>query len=314
MESRTIGSLSVSVVGLGCNNFGTTFGTHVDVAGTRAVVDAAIDHGITLLDTADVYGDSEAFLGEVLRGRRERVLIATKFGSPMGAEDRQGASARWIAIAVEDSLRRLGVETIDIYQLHRPDSGTPIEETLAALDKLVREGKVREIGHSNFSGAQIDQAAAAAEAGGFQPFASAQNELSVLRSRAVDDALAACARHGIGMLPYSPLANGLLTGKYRRGAPAGEETRLGHLSDDLQQRNLSDRMFDRVEALTRYAGDHGHSLLELAMSWLLAYPAVSSVIAGATKPEQVVANVEAVGWQLSPEEAEEIRNLVTTGG
>ena len=274
------------------------------------MIDAAIDHGITLLDTADVYGDSEEFLGEVLRGRRDRVVLATKFGGRMGADERQGASARWIATAVEDSLRRLGTDTIDLYQLHHPDPATPIEETLGALDQLVGQGKVREIGCSNFSGEQIDDAAHVAAEGNLRPFVSAQNSLNVLRAGAVDDVLPACERHGMGVLPYSPLANGLLTGKYERGTPPGPDTRIGNLSEELQSRNLSERTFNRIAVLKEFAEKRDHTLLELAMAWLLAHPAVSSVIAGATRPEQVAANAATTSWHLSLDEAEEVRRLV----
>jgi aryl-alcohol dehydrogenase-like predicted oxidoreductase len=304
-----VGSVAVSSIGLGCNSFGTTYTTRVDLAGTRAVIDAAIDQGITLLDTADVYGDSEEFLGQVLQGRRDSVVIATKFGGRMGSDDHKGASARWIAAAVEDSLRRLQTDRIDLYQLHFPDPTTPIEETLGALDRLVRDGKVREIGCSNFSAEQIDEAASIAADGGLHPFVSAQNELSLLRARAAQDVAPACVRHGMGLLPYSPLSNGLLTGKYQAGSPPPEGTRLASLPAEVQTRSLSDRTFARLDALDGFAKAHDRSLLDLAMAWLLAVPSVASVIAGATRPEQVAANVAAGSWRLTPAEADEAAAL-----
>ena len=310
MERRRLGRFEVSVVGLGGNNFGTTIGTPVDQEGTRAVVDAALEHGVNFIDTADLYGRSEEFLGRALEGRRDAVVLATKFGGQIGADpSHRGASARWIAQAAEDSLRRLRTDHIDLYQLHMPDPDTPIEETLTALDELVSEGKVLEIGCSNFSAAQIDEAAAASADRNLARFMSAQNDLSVLRSRALEDVLPACERHDMVLIPYSPLASGLLTGKYRRGEAPAAETRLAHLAPEQVERSLSDRTFDRLERLEAFAVGRGRTLIELAFAWLLWQPRVGSVIAGATRPEQVRANVAAAGWTLTSQEFDEVTML-----
>jgi aryl-alcohol dehydrogenase-like predicted oxidoreductase len=307
METRTIGSLTVSVVGVGCNNFGR----RMDQAAARAVVDAALDEGITLFDTADTYGvgQSEEFLGQALGSRRDDVVIATKFGMGDGTSLPKGASAASIAHAVEGSLRRLGTDRIDLYQLHAPDNATPLDETLAALDRLVTDGKVREIGCSNFDGALLDAAASAAAKAGSTPFVSVQNELSVLRRRGEADLLDACERHGLAILPYFPLASGVLTGKYRRGEEPPEGTRLAGMPAEGQERALSDRRFDVVEQLDTFACDHDHSLLELAMSWLAGLPHLASVIAGATRPAQVRSNATAVSWKLTDDERAEIDKI-----
>lgn len=300
METRTIGSLTVSVVGVGCNNFGG----RMDAAATQAVVDAALDAGITLFDTADVYGGrrSEELLGASLGSRRDEVVIATKFGMGDGKSLPAGASAASVAAAAEGSLRRLGTDRIDLYQLHVPDDAAPMEETLEALDRLVREGKVREIGCSNFDGNRLDGAAATADKHGTSRFVSVQNELSILRRRGETDLVAACERNDLAILPYFPLANGLLTGKYRRGAEPPAGTRLASLPAERRESALSDRRFDTVDALDAFAGEHGHTLLDLAMSWLAGVPCLASVIAGATRPEQVRANAAAVNWTLSADE------------
>ena len=298
METRSLGSLTVSVVGLGCNNFGM----RCDEARSTAVVNAALDAGITLFDTADMYGgtQSEEILGRALGSRRDDVVVATKFAGQVGDDPtHKGASARWITRAVEGSLRRLGTDRIDLYQQHMPDDSVPIEETLEALDGLVRAGKVREIGNSNFSAEQIDEAAATSARTGGAPFVSAQNELSLLRQRALRDVVPACERNGLAFLPYFPLASGLLTGKYERGAPPPAGTRLSMLPEERREQALSDARFDRVEKLTSVAADRGHTLLELAMAWLVAQPTLASVIAGATSPEQVAANTAAVSWRLT---------------
>ena len=311
METRKIGSLTVSTVGLGCNNFGM----RIDEAETASVVGAALDAGITLFDTADVYGatKSEVYLGKALAGRRDEAVVATKFGAPLG-EGKGGGGAAWVKQAAEDSLRRLGVDVIDLYQLHMPDQSTPIEETLGALNELVTAGKVREIGCSNFGGALIDGAAAAASAGGLQPFASAQNNMSLLQQRGIqDDLLPACERHGLGVLPYFPLASGLLTGKYKRAEPPPSGTRLAGLPEERRDRVFSDRNWDAVERLQKWAAERDHTLLELAFAWLLAYPEVASVIAGATKPEQVGSNVAAGAWSLTPAERDEVAALAREG-
>ena len=297
MRTKMLGSLEVSVVGVGCNNFGG----RIDAEQTAAVVNAAIDNGITLFDTADVYGGagkSEALLGAALGSRRDEVLIATKFGMPMGPEGHAGASRRWIEQAVEDSLRRLGTDRIDLYQLHEPDNDTPIEETLAALDDLVKAGKVREIGNSNFDGAQIAAADDAAKTNGTARFVSAQNYYNVLNRHVEKDVAPAVRERELGILPYFPLAHGLLTGKYRRGEAPPEGTRLARLPAERADRVLSEKNFDTVDALEKIAADAGHSVLDLAIAWLAAQPHVGSVIAGATKPEQVAANAAAADWIL----------------
>jgi len=308
MNTRRIGALDVSVVGLGCNNFGG----RIDEAATKGVVDAALEAGINFFDTADVYGGtkSEEFLGRVLGSRRDSVLIATKFGIKLDDARPGGGRPEYIRQAAEDSLRRLGTDRIDLYQIHRPDPEVPIEETLGALDELVRAGKVREIGCSNFSAEQLRTAEAASRERGSARFVSVQNEYSLLkRGPEGDGVLAECDRLGLGFLPYFPLASGLLTGKYRKGQPVPEGTRIRADSKQLTDENL-----DRVEALIRFAESRERTVLELAFSWLLARPSVASVIAGATKPDQVRANVAANDWVLSGEELAEIDALLAAGG
>ncbi|MET1001544.1 MAG: aldo/keto reductase [Acidimicrobiia bacterium] len=296
MELRNIGSLKVSAVGLGCNNFGM----RIDEDATHAVVNAALDAGITLFDTADAYGGtrSEEFLGRALGPRRDEAVIATKFGAPID-EERKGASAAYVKRAVEDSLRRLGTDRIDLYQLHFPDE-TPLEETLGALDELVRAGKVREIGCSNFSAEQLDAAEAISRDKGIARYVSVQNEYSMLRRGPERfGVLDACARNNVAFLPYFPLASGMLTGKYKRNEEPPAGTRLAAMPAERRDQAFTDKNFDRVEGLNAWARGQEHTLLELAFSWLLARPAVASVIAGATKPEQIGANVAAAGWSLS---------------
>jgi aryl-alcohol dehydrogenase-like predicted oxidoreductase len=308
MRYRQLGDsgLSVSVVGLGCNNVGGSFGGKLDLDGTRAVVDAAIECGINLLDTANSYGDrggSETLLGEVLKGRRDQVVLATKFGSDMGEGPDVARASRWyIRRAVEASLRRLQTDHIDLYQLHRPDGITPIEETLAALDDLVREGKVLYVGSSNFAAWQVVEADWVARTTGRSRFVSAQNHYSLLERRAESELLPACEKVGVGMLPFFPLANGLLTGKYRKGQERPAGTRM-------EGREVSERTWDRIEALHAFAAERGHSLLELAFGGLLASPAVSSVIAGATSPEQVKGNAAAGDWELSPDDRQALAEI-----
>ena len=297
MRTKMLGSLEVSAVGLGCNNFGG----RIDAEQTAAVVNAAIESGITLFDTADVYGGagkSEELLGAALGKRRDDVLIATKFGMPMGPDGHAGGSRRWIEQAVEDSLRRLGTDRIDLYQLHAPDTEVPIDETLGALDDLVKAGKVREIGNSNFDGAQITAADDASRGQDLARFVSAQNYYNVLNRHVEKDVVPAAAARGLGILPYFPLANGLLTGKYRRGEAPPDGTRLSGLPADRAERVLSDKNFDKVEALEKIAADAGHTILDLAIAWLATQGHVASVIAGATKPEQVAANAAAGAWML----------------
>ena len=292
METRTIGSLKVSVVGLGCNNFGMRIGRKE----TDAVVGAALDAGITLFDTADIYGGtkSETYLGAALGSRRNEIVLATKFGAPY--EDHEGgASAAYIRTAVEDSMTRLGTDCIDLYQQHVPDQNTPVAETIGALAELVSEGKIREFGCSNFSVEMLEEAAAATpdESPGF---VSVQNQYNVLHREPEDGVLDFCDRTGTAFLPYFPLAMGLLTGKFKAGEPPREGTRLA-LMGERGAAQLSEERLDRVAAMSELAGRHGHSVLELAFGWLLSRPAVASVIAGATTPEQIAANVAAGQWR-----------------
>jgi aryl-alcohol dehydrogenase-like predicted oxidoreductase len=286
----------VSAVGLGCNNFGM----RVDLEGTRAVVDAALDVGVTLIDTADIYGGkggSESFLGEVLEGRRDRVVLATKFGGDMGDGTKARGSRDYIRKAVEGSLQRLRTDYIDLYQYHTPDHVTPFEETFGALDELVREGKVRYIGHSNLGAAEVEEIDALARERGWARSVSAQNQYSLLRRDAGRELLPTCDRLGIGVLPYFPLASGLLTGKYRRGQPPPEGTRLATRGEVF-----TDETFDRLEALEAFAEERGVSLLSVAIGGLLAQPAIASVIAGATQPDQVRANAAEGEWEPSEDD------------
>jgi aryl-alcohol dehydrogenase-like predicted oxidoreductase len=297
--------LTVSVVGLGCNNFGG----RLDLDRTREVVDAALDVGITLFDTADVYGNkggSEELLGQVLAGRRDQVVLATKWAGDMGYGPVAGAPGgrSYIRRAVEGSLRRLRTDYIDLYQMHRPDPDTPIAETIAALDELVKEGKVRYIGHSNFKGWQLAEAAHVASELGVTPFVSAQNHWSLLERAAERDVVEAAAHYGVGVLPYFPLANGLLTGKVRRGGDIPENSRLAGRAGYVTESKL-----DRVEALIAWAEQRGRSILEVAIGGLAAYPACGSVIAGATSAEQVKANAVAGEWEPTAEELAEIQEL-----
>jgi aryl-alcohol dehydrogenase-like predicted oxidoreductase len=304
---RNLGAsgLTVSVVGLGGNNFG--FGAGLDESQTRDVVEAALEEGVTFFDTADIYGRSEEFLGEALKGRRNEVVLATKFGSDMhgvnGPAWVERASRRYIREAVHHSLRELRTDWIDLYQLHWPNRRVPIVETLSALNDLVHEGLVRYIGCSNFESWEVVEAAWTARTGCLVPFVSAQNEYS-LANRGVEAALVpVCERYGLGLLPYYPLANGLLTGKYRRGVPVPPGTRL---ADPEMQSWRSDDRLELVETLSAYAGERGISLLEVAIGGLAAQPIVSSVMAGATSPEQVRANAKAASWAPTPEDLVEL--------
>jgi aryl-alcohol dehydrogenase-like predicted oxidoreductase len=300
MEYRTLGKsgLKVSIVGLGCNNFGRA----CDAAQTKAIVGKALDLGVTLFDTADMYGGtkSEEFLGRALGAQRKNVIVATKFGWDLG-DGRSGASRRYVMRAVEDSLRRLGTDYIDLYQLHTPDPNTPIEETLRALDDLIRAGKVRYVGNSNFAGWQIADAAWAAAVDRLSPFISAQNRYSVLTRDIEVEVVPVATKHGLGILPFFPLESGLLSGKYRPGAAPAEGTRWaswGGANSSMTERFFSQAKFSQVDRLTKLAADHGQSILALAFSWLLAKAYVPSVIAGATKPEQVEGNVKAAAWKM----------------
>ena len=306
MEFRTVGpknaeTMRVSLVGLGCNAFGRRISEQESVA----VVHAALDAGITFFDTAESYGDgkSESWLGKGLGQRRKDVVIATKFGwGVLHARGKGGGSRVNIEKAVEGSLKRLGTDWIDLYQLHRPDSSTPIAETLDALDDLVRAGKVRFVGCSNFSGAQLAEAAQVAAARKRMPFVSAQNEYNVLDRDIEGDLLPVCRANNVRVLPYYPIARGLLTGKYRRGQAAPKGSRLDG--------SLSGADFAMLEALESFATARGHTLLDLAMSWLAGKPETASVIAGASRPEQTAQNVAAAGWRMTKEELAEIDRIV----
>ena len=304
MDTRRIGSLEVSAVGLGCNNFGT----RLDFYGSASVVETALEAGVTIFDTADVSGAgrSEEFLGGVLAPHRSRVVIATKFGMDMGG-GRKGARPEYVRRAVEASLRRLRTDRIDLYQLHRPDPETPLADTLGALNELVAGGQVREIGCSCFTAAQLADARAAA--GGGAKFASVQNEFSLLNREPEREVLAACERGGLAFLPYYPLASGVLSGKYRPGARPPEGTRLA-TNADWARRFLTERNLAVAGALEAWAAARGRTLLELAVSWLLARPVVASVIAGASSPAQVKANAAAGGWPLTAGDLAEIDQVM----
>jgi aryl-alcohol dehydrogenase-like predicted oxidoreductase len=303
LETRKIGSLEVSLVGLGCNNFGW----RIDASRSAEVVDAALEAGINFFDTADIYGggSSEEFLGRALGSRRRTVIVATKFGMKMD-EARRGARPDYVRRAAEDSLRRLGTDYIDLYQIHQPDPDTPIADTLGALDGLVKAGKVREIGCSNFSAEQLREAAAAVRPGAAR-FVSVQNHYSLYHREPEKDVLPECARQGLAFIPYFPLANGLLTGKYRPGQPPPQGSRgdAGFGPKVFTPENLA-----WAESLGQIAGRHGHNLLDLAFSWLAAHPTVATIIAGATSPDQVRTNAAAAGWRLSPAELAEVDVLV----
>ena len=302
MKTRSLGAEGpeVSVVGLGTNNFGA----RIDYEQSKAVLEEAIEQGITLLDTADIYsqGTSEEFIGRALEGRRDAVFIATKFGKPMDANPSESRGSRdYIRWAVEGSLQRLRTDVIDVYQMHEPDPSTPIEDTLGALDELVREGKVRWIGSSNFSAVQIEEADTIARDRGWARFVSAQNEYSFVERDAEGDALPTCDSLGIGMLPYFPLASGLLTGKH--------ELRKTPKEGRLAGRDVPAERWAKVEAVQRYADGRNVTILDVAIGGLLAMPAIVSVIAGATKPEQVRANVKAGSWEPNQSDVEALRAL-----
>ena len=309
MDKRKIGSLEVSVVGLGCNNFGG----RIDEAHTEEVIKAALDQQINFFDTADMYADgrSEELIGRFLvgSGHRSAAIIATKFGNQMPGQG-QGARPDYVKKAFEASLRRLRTDYIDLYQLHLPDPDVPIAETLGALDELVKAGKVREIGCSNFSAEQLrDAQAAAARRPGSARFVSVQNEYSLLHRDPEEGVLAECERQSLAFLPFFPLMSGLLTGKYRKGAPIPEGTRVAKY--ERYRKLLTDENLDKVEALIAYAESRGHSILELAISWLSAHRVVASVIAGASSAQQVRANAGAAGWTLGTAELEEIDALLS---
>jgi aryl-alcohol dehydrogenase-like predicted oxidoreductase len=294
VETGRVGSLEVSRVGLGCNNFGR----RLDLGATRAVIDAALDVGVTFLDTADIYGggDSERFIGDALRGRRGSAVIATKFGHGMGTGDTARGSADYVRRAVEASLARLQTDHVDLLYYHRPDGVTPLEQTIGAMEELVREGKAREIACSNLDAQQLEEVG--------MHIVALQNEYSLLRRDAEREVLPLCRELGVAFVPYFPLASGLLTGKYKRGEPAHAGTRL-HGRDDA----LTDDAFDVVEWLEEFAAERGRTVLELAIAGLASQPGIVSVIAGATKPEQVRANAAAADWHLTAEELEELLHI-----
>ena len=310
MEYKNLGSsgLRVSVVGLGCNNFGR----RCDQAATTAVVEKALDSGVTLFDTADVYGPrglSEEFLGVALKGKRREAIIATKFMGPMGEGTLwSGASRRYIFDAIDASLKRLDTDYVDLYQIHFPDVNTPIAETMRALDEVVRSGRARYVGCSNFAGWQVVEAQWVARSGHFSEFVSAQNQYNLLDRRIERELVPAADAYGLGVLPYFPLASGFLTGKYKQGEAPPEGTRLA-AGGGMADRVLNEGNFETLQKLQSFAESAGHNMLELAIGWLASQPHVSSVISGATKPEQVEQNVAAAEWKLNAEEMAKVNEI-----
>ena len=302
---RSIGSIPVPLAGVGCNNFGR----RIDESRAKEVVDAAFEVGATLFDTADLYGSgaSEEFLGKALRSRRDEAVIVSKFGMRTPPDGLSGGDPVWVVRACEDSLTRLATDRIDVYLIHTPDDATPIADTLTAMSHLVDEGKVREIGCSNFSAEQLEEAEDAAKVKGVRRFVTVQNEYSLLAREAREEVLPACRKLGLSFMPYFPLASGLLTGKYRKGQPPPPGTRLAGRGDEL----MNDERLDLVERLMAFAEQRGHTILELAMSWLASQREIATVIAGATSAEQVRANAEAVeAWRLGEDEFAEIDDLL----
>ncbi len=310
MEYRNLGSsgLRVSLVGLGCNNFGM----RLDLEQTRAVVDRAFDLGITLFDTADMYGGrggSETQLGKILGHRRKDIVLASKFGMAMSDDGTKiGASRRYIMSAVEDSLRRLKTDWIDLYQLHQPDPLTPLDETMQALDDLVTQGKIRYIGCSNLPSWQVVESQWISKSMGLNRFVSCQDEYNILNRNVEAELIPAMQKYGCGLLPYFPLASGLLTGKYKR-TEMPEGARLTDMPTFANRIYLTDENFDIVDNLHKFANKTGHSILELAFGWMASRPTIASIIAGATKPEQIDANVAAVNWVLSQSEIDEVDKI-----
>ena len=310
MEYRNLGSsgLRVSLVGLGCNNFGM----RLDLEQTRAVVDRAFDLGITLFDTADMYGGrggSETQLGKILGHRRKDIVLASKFGMAMSDDGTKiGASRRYIMSAVEDSLRRLKTDWIDLYQLHQPDPLTPLDETMQALDDLVTQGKIRYIGCSNLPSWQVVESQWVSKSMGLNRFVSCQDEYNILNRNVEAELIPAMQKYGCGLLPYFPLASGLLTGKYKR-TEMPEGARLTDMPTFANRIYLTDGNFDIVDNLNKFAKKTGHSILELAFGWMASRPTTASIIAGATKPEQIEANVAAVNWVLSQSEIDEVDKI-----
>lgn len=312
LSTRRIGELEVTLAGLGCNNFGS----RIDEDRARQVVDAALDAGVRLFDTADLYGGgaSEVFLGRALGSRRDDVVVVTKFGMRTPPDGLSGGDPRWVARACEDSLRRLGTDRIDVYLLHQPDASVSIADTLGAMSALVDRGVVREIGCSNFSGAHLREAAEAAGAGGLHPFAVVQNEYSLAHREPEPEVLPVCRDLGMAFMPFYPLAAGVLTGKYRRGREAPAGTRLGGSGGRRVEDVVAAERLDVAERLEAFAASHGHTLLELALSWLASKPEVATIIAGATGPGQVRANAAATGaWELTADELAEVDRLAAAG-
>lgn len=308
MQTRKIGRLEVSIAGLGCNNFGG----RIDESASRAVVDAALDAGVNHFDTADLYGGgaSEEHLGRALGARRDGAVVATKFGMRPPPDGLTGGHPDWVARAADESLQRLGTDHIDLYWQHQPDPATPVGDTLEALDRLITAGKVLEVGCSNFSAAQLDEAATAAQERAVRPFVTVQNEYSLLHRDPEAEVLPACTRLGMSFVPYFPLASGLLTGKYRRGQPPPAGTRLAKWPADRVGRLLNDDRLAVVERLADLAAAHGHTLHELALSWLAEHPLVACVIAGATSPDQVRANAAATAaWALDDQTRLEVDRI-----
>jgi aryl-alcohol dehydrogenase-like predicted oxidoreductase len=306
VETRPIGSLAVSVVGVGCNNFGS----RIDEQQSEEVIGAALDAGVNLFDTADMYGNgkSEELLGRYLGQRRRQVIVATKFGNEMEGQGR-GARPEYVKKALDASLKRLQTDYVDLYQQHVPDPDVPIAETLGALDALVKAGKAREIGCSNFSAAQLRAARKASDAlPGSVRFVSVQNEYSLLHREPEEEVLAECERQGLAFLPFFPLMSGLLTGKYRKGKPIPQNTRVAKY--ERYNKLLTEENLDKVEALIEFAESRGRTVLELAFSWLLAHRVVASVIAGASSGQQVRDNAAAADWNLTPTDLEEIDSLL----
>ena len=310
MEYRNLGTsgLRVSTVGLGCNNFGM----RLDLEGTRAVVDRAIDKGITLFDTADIYGargGSEEQLGKILGQKRKDIVLASKFGMAMSDDGvKIGASRRYIMSAVEDSLTRLKTDWLDLYQLHQQDPLTPIEETLRALEDLVTQGKVRYIGCSNLTSWQVVESQWTSKSSHLSRFVSCQDEYNILNRAIENELIPAMQKYGCGLLPYFPLASGLLTGKYQSNKMP-EGARLTDMPKFANRIYVTNQNFSIVEKLNSFAKEHGHTLLELAFSWMATRPTVASIIAGATKPEQIDANVNAIGWEMTPEQVSMVDNI-----
>jgi aryl-alcohol dehydrogenase-like predicted oxidoreductase len=299
--------IHVTVAGLGCNNFGM----RIDAAATKRVVHAALDLGVNFFDTADVYGGrrSERYLGAALKGRREQAVVLTKFGMPADPDhpERRGASPEHVRRSIEGSLRRLEMDYVDVFMLHRPDPDVPLEATLEALDRLVEEGTVRAIASSNFAGWQVADADWTSRACGLRRFVAAENRYSLLDRSAERDLLPACRRFGVSLIPYSPLGGGLLTGKYRRGLPAPAGTRMA--ASPRAAEMLAGRNFDLAEAVGRFAAERGIAPTAAALGWLAAHPEVASVIAGATTPEQVAANVQATGWEPNEDDLAELSRI-----